>query len=64
MQKRFNKEMNPSSLGIDISVAQRQKEMNRNRLGDELGETNKLFGSELTEDEGSPACPDLSGNLL
>ena len=34
--------VNPSSLGIDISVAQRQKEMY------------KLFGSELFDDEGSP----------
>jgi hypothetical protein len=29
--------------------------MNRNRLGDELGETNKLFGSELFIDEDSHA---------
>jgi hypothetical protein len=53
--------MNPSSLENDIwlrrakgSAMQRQKDMNRNRLGDELGETNKLFGSELYYDEGSP----------
>jgi hypothetical protein len=51
--------MNPSSLDIDLllrrakgSAVQRQKDMNRNRLGDELGETNKWFGSELIDDEG------------
>jgi hypothetical protein len=51
--------MNPSSLSKDIwlrrakgSAVQRQKDMNRKRLGDELGETNKLFGSELFIDEG------------
>jgi hypothetical protein len=43
--------MNPSSLSKDVSAVQRQKDMNRNRLGDELGETNKLYGSELTKDE-------------
>jgi len=54
--------MNTSSLGRDIwlrrakgSAVQRQKDMNRNRLGDELGETNKLSGSELLNDEGSHA---------
>jgi hypothetical protein len=47
--------MNPSSLDIDLSALQRQKDMNRNRLGDELGETNKLFGSKLFYDEGSHA---------
>ena len=46
--------MNPSSLDIDLPAVQRQKDMNRNRLGNELGETNKWFDSELTEDEGSP----------
>jgi len=53
--------MNPSSLEIDIwlrrakgSAVQSQKDMNRNRLGDELGETNKLFASMLFDDEGSP----------
>ena len=35
-------DMNPSSLGIEISVVQSQKDMY------------KLYGSELTEDEGSP----------
>ena len=51
--------MNPSSLNIDFwlrrakgSAVQRQRDMNRNRLGDELGETNELFGSELFDDEG------------
>jgi hypothetical protein len=44
--------MNPSSLEIDSSAVQRQKDMNRNRLGDELGETNKCSGSELIDDEG------------
>jgi hypothetical protein len=44
--------MNPSSLDIDLSTVRRQKDMNRNRHGDELGEANKLFNSELTEDEG------------
>ena len=51
--------MNPSSLGIDIllrrakgSAVQRQKDMNRNPLGDELGETNKYFFSMLVNDEG------------
>jgi hypothetical protein len=55
-------QMNPSSLDIDFwlrrakgSAVQRHKDMNRNRLGDELGETNKLFGSELLADEGSHA---------
>jgi hypothetical protein len=50
--------MNPSSLDIDFwlrrakgSAVQRQKDMNRNRLGDELGETNKCAGSELFDDE-------------
>jgi hypothetical protein len=47
--------MNPSSLDIDLSAVQRKKDMNRNRHGDELGEANKWFGSELTEDEGSPS---------
>ncbi len=54
--------MNPSSLSIDIwlrrakgSAVERQKDMNRNRLGDELGETNKLFGNALSDDEGSPS---------
>jgi len=53
--------MNPSSLDIDLwlrrakgSAVQRQKDMNRNRLGDELGETNKCFRSMLVDDEGSP----------
>ena len=35
--------MNPSSLGIDILTVQSQKDMY------------KLYGSELTEDEGSPS---------
>ena len=35
--------MNPSSLNIDFSAVQRQKYMY------------KLFGSELTKDEGSPS---------
>ncbi len=35
--------MNPSSLGIDISAVQRQKDMY------------KWFDSELTDDEGSPS---------
>ena len=35
--------MNPSSLGIDISAVQRQKDMY------------KLSGSELFDDEGSPS---------
>jgi hypothetical protein len=35
--------MNPSSLGIDSSAVQRQKDMN------------KLYGSELTKDQGSHA---------
>jgi hypothetical protein len=43
--------MNPSSLNIYFSAVQRQKNMNRNRLGDELGETNKWSGSELIVDE-------------
>jgi hypothetical protein len=43
--------MNPSSLGKDMSAVQRQKDMNRNRLGDELGETNKWFGIELFDDK-------------
>jgi len=30
------------------SAVQGQRDMNRNRLGDELGETNKYAGSELT----------------
>ena len=47
--------MNPSSLGIDIFAEQRQKDMNRNRLGDELGETNKWFVSTLFDDKGSPS---------
>jgi hypothetical protein len=34
--------MNPSSLSKDVSAVQRQKEMY------------KLYGSELTKDEGSP----------
>ncbi len=53
--------MNPSSLDIGLwlrrakgSAVQSQKDMNRNRLGEELGETNKLFGSRLYDDEGSP----------
>ena len=42
--------MNPSSLMQDYNGAkapacrQAGKKMNRNRLGDELGVTNKLFG--------------------
>jgi hypothetical protein len=47
--------MNPSSLEIDLSAVQSQKDMNRNRLGDELGETNKWFRSMLVDDEGSPS---------
>jgi hypothetical protein len=50
--------MNPSSLSKDIwlcrakgSAVQRQKDMNRNRLDDELGETNNLSGSALFFDE-------------
>ena len=56
--------MNPSSLGIDIwlrrakgSDVRSQKDMNRNRLGDELGETNKWFGSGLFDDEGLAEPP-------
>ena len=57
--------MNPSSLRKDIwlrrvsfsgaktpACRQAGKDMNRNRLGDELGETNKYVGSELFDDEG------------
>ena len=41
--------MNPSSLDIDLSVVQRQKDMY------------KWFDSELTEDEGSPNLPKIMG---
>jgi hypothetical protein len=37
------------------SAVQRQKDINRNRLGDELGETNKLYGSILIDDEANRA---------
>jgi hypothetical protein len=54
--------MNPSSLAMDIwirrakgSAVKRQKDMNRNRLGDELGVTNKYAGSNLIDDECSPS---------
>jgi hypothetical protein len=54
--------MNPSSLNIDFwlrraksSAVQSQKDMNQNRLGNELGETNKIFGSKLINNAGSPS---------
>src|SRR6056297_5815 len=40
-------DMNPSSLAIDSSAVQRQKDMY------------KLYGSELTKDEGSPSTFDI-----
>jgi hypothetical protein len=44
--------MNPSSMKIEISAAQRQNDMKRNRPGDEFGEINKLSSRELFDDEG------------
>jgi len=47
--------MNPSSLDIDLPAVQRQRDMNRNRPGDELGETNKWdLNPDSKYDEGSP----------
>ncbi len=52
--------MKPSSMEIDISVVQIQKEMNQNHPGDNFGNTGRLFSRELAGDEGLPGTIDIN----